>query len=138
MKRNLIKWLCLGAVLLLCTGLGIYFTWEHSLPPVGETITVARMEEGVTVEENTAFPRGETVSRTIFSTDGEFSALQEGLEALRYSHTRKSHTLPDTCYYISTGGVSLYLSQDGQIWINGEAYRADTEALCRLCSQLTR
>lgn len=138
MKRNLIKWLCLGAVLLLCTGLGIYFTWEHSLPPIGETITVVRMEEGVTVEDNTAFPRGEVVSRTIFSTDGEFSALQEGLEALRYSHTRKSQTLPDTCYYISTGTVSLYLSQDGQIWINGEAYRADTEALCRLCSQLTR
>lgn len=138
MKRNLIKSLCLGAVLLLCTGLGIYFTWEHSLPPIGETITVVRMEEGVTVEDNTAFPTGETVSRTIFTTDGEFSALQEGLEALRYSHTRKSQTLPDTCYYISTGKVSLYLSQDGQIWINGEAYRADTEALCRLCSQLTR
>lgn len=138
MKRNLIKSLCLGAVLLLCTGLGIYFTWEHSLPPIGETITVVGMEEGVTVEDHTAFPTGETVSRTIFSTDEEFSALEKGLEALRYAHTLQPQTMPDTCYYISTGGVSLYLSRDGHMWIDGKAYRADTEALCRLCSQLTR
>lgn len=138
MKRNFIKWLCLGAVLLLGTGLGIFFTWEYSLPPVGESITVVGMEEGVTVKDYTAFPTGETASRTILITDGEFSALREGLEALRYSHTLQPQTMPDTCYYISTGGVSLYLSQDGQIWINGEAYRADTEALCRLCRQLTR
>lgn len=138
MKRNVIKWLCLGAVLILCTGLGIFFTWEHSLPPIGETITVVGMKEGVTVEDNTAFPRGETVSRTIFSTDEEFSALEKGLEALRYAHILQPQTMPDTCYYISTGGVSLYLSQEGQLWIDGKAYRADTEDLCRLCSQLTR
>lgn len=138
MKRNIIKWLCLGAALLLCTGLGIYFTWEHSLPPVEAAITVVRMEEGVTLENYTAFPTGEAVSRTIFPTDGEFSALQEGLEALRYSHTLRPRTMPDTWYYISTGEVSLYLSQEGQMWMGGEAYRADTEALCRLCSRLTQ
>ena len=49
MKRNFIKWLCLGAVWLICTGMGIFFTWELSLPPSGETITVVGMEEGVTV-----------------------------------------------------------------------------------------
>ena len=70
MKRNIIKWLCLGAALLLSTGLGIYFTWEHSLPPVEAAITVVRMEEGVTLENYTAFPTGEAVSRTIFPTDG--------------------------------------------------------------------
>lgn len=138
MKRNFIKWLCLGAVLLLGTGLGIFFTWEHSLPPIGETITVVGMEEGVTVENYAALPTGDVVSRTILTTDEEFSALQEGLEALRYSHILQPQTMPDTCYYISTGGVSLYLSQDGHMWMGGETYRADTEALCRLCSQLTR
>lgn len=138
MKRNIIKWLCLGAALLLCTGLGIFFAWEHSLPPIGETITVVGMKEGVTVKDDTAFPTGETVSRTISSTDEEFSALQEGLEALRYSHILQPQTMPDTWYYISTGKVSLYLSREGQLWMGGEAYRADTEELCRLCSQLTR
>lgn len=138
MKRNVIKWLCLGAVLILCTGLGIFFTWEHSLPPIGETITVVGMEEGVTIKDYTAFPTGETVSRTISSTDEEFSALEKGLEALRYSHILQPQTMPDTWYYISTGKVSLYLSREGQLWMGGEAYRADTEALCRLCSQLTR
>lgn len=108
MKRDLIKSLCLGAVLILCTGLGVFFTWEHSLPPIGETITVVGMKEGVTVKDDTAFPTGETVSRTISSTDEEFSALQEGLEALRYSHILQPQTMPDT------------------------------EDLCRLCSQLTR
>lgn len=108
MKRDLIKSLCLGAVLILCTGLGIFFAWEHSLPPIGETITVVGMKEGVTVKDDTAFPTGETVSRTISSTDGEFSALQEGLEALRYSHILQPQTMPDT------------------------------EDLCRLCRQLTR
>lgn len=138
MKRDLIKSLCLGAVLILCTGLGIFFAWEHSLPPIGETITVVGMEEGVTVKDDTAFPTGETVSRTISSTDEEFSALQEGLEALRYSHILQPQTMPGTWYYISTGKVSLYLSREGQLWMGGEAYRADTEDLCRLCSQLTR
>ena len=99
---------------------------------------MVRMEEGVTLENYTAFPTGEAVSRTIFPTDGEFSALQEGLEALRYSHTLRPRTMPDTWYYISTGEVSLYLSQEWQMWMGGEAYRADTEALCRLCSQMTR
>lgn len=125
-------------MLLLGTGLGIFFTWEHSLPPIGETITVVGMEEGVTVEDYSAFPTGEAVSRTLLPGEGEFSALEKGLEALRYTHTLRPQTMPDTWYYISTGKVSLYLSQEGQIWMGGEAYRADTEALCRLCSRLTR
>lgn len=140
MKKNWIKWLCLGAVLLLCTGLGIFFTWEHSLPPLEGSVTVVGIEDEVTMDNYAARPTGQTASRTLTPADGDYAALRQALAELRYTcckHTLQSRGLSwDNCYYISVGEATLYLSRDGHMLMNGKTYRADTEALYHLCQTL--